>query len=139
MSQHDRSILLFTHRIIEIEPPIILELGLSKSRDPRAPTISGLASEHIVLLVNGKECHGVFAVVGLLREVIMALQKYLVTLASKQAESLAKTPLELQSSCMLAGIIFAQTRHLDYGFPILEWDYHGYRRALVNFQESIRV
>ncbi len=139
VSHHDRSILFIPHRKIEIAPAIPLELGLAKSRDTRAPFVSGLPPEHIVLSVNGQECHHVIAVAELLPEVNLALKEYHVTLAGEQAQNLFKTPVELQSPCMLAGTIFAPTRHLDHGIPILEWDYRGYRRTLIGFQESVQV
>jgi hypothetical protein len=40
---------------------------------------------------------------------------------------------------MLANMIFAPTRHLEYGFPILEWDYRGKRRTLIGYRESVQA
>lgn len=139
VSRQDRSILFISYRDIDIKPPIVLDLDLARSHDEQAPLVSGLPSENIVLSVNGKQCHTVVAVAGLLPEVNQALREYRLTLAGEQAANLPKTPAEFQSHCMLAEMIFAPTRHLDYGFPILEWDYRGYRRALIDFKKSVHV
>jgi hypothetical protein len=139
VTHEEQSILRITDRPIEIESPVLLELSVERSADASAPQISGKSTEHIVLSVNGKECQNIITVNGLLEKVNRARQEYLSTLAGEQAANLAKTPIELLTPCMLAKLIFAPTWHLDFGFPIHEWDYRGFARSLVNYRERAAV
>jgi hypothetical protein len=136
VTHDEKSILHITFRPIEIESPVPLEQSIKRNTDASAPLISGRSTEHIVLSVNGMECQNIISVNGLLEKVNRALQEYLLTLAGEQATNLAKTPTELQTPCMLAKLIFAPTWHLDFGFPIREWDYRGFTRSLKNYREK---
>jgi len=139
VTHYEKSVLRITFRPIEIESPVPLEQSIKRTTDDSAPLISGRSTEHIVLSVNGMECQNIISVNGLLEKVNRALQEYLLTLAGEQATNLAKTPTELQTPCMLAKLIFAPTWHLDFGFPIQEWDYRGFARSLVHFREKTTV
>ena len=137
--QSNRSILKIRHRLIQIDPPYPLKYETQKEKDPQAPKISGKPLEYLVFKVNDRECYRGITVAGLLNRVTEAMKEYAQTLAGEQALNLAKTPPEMQTPCMLANMIFAPSRHLEYGFPIRQWDYRGKARALVDYHEAVDV
>ncbi|MEN8128985.1 MAG: hypothetical protein ABFS45_02055 [Pseudomonadota bacterium] len=73
----ERSVLQISYYPFETDPPIPLELGAKKTTDASAPRIFGAMAQHIVLSVNGMECHNVKAVPTLLPQVNGALREYL--------------------------------------------------------------
>jgi hypothetical protein len=60
-------------------------------------------------------------------------------LAGEQALNLAKTPMEMQTPCTLATLVFAPDAHLQRGFPLREWRGDGFNRALVGFEEGVEL
>ncbi len=139
VSHEDRTVLDVPAREVRREPPY--ELRLTESREPQAeaPKIDGRTPEHLVFKVNGKTCYEVIAVPGLLEDAVAALRQYHRSLAGEQAQTLDWTPPEMQTPCMLANVVFYPARHLAYGFPVQEWDYRGYVRALRDYQVGVTV
>ncbi len=139
VSHEDRTVLDVASRPVERKPPYALEL--TESRDPveDAPKIAGRTPEHLRFEVNGTLCYEVIAVPGLLDDAVVALRQYHRSLAGEQALTLDWTPVEMQTPCMLANVVFHPARHLAYGFPVQEWDYRGYARALSDYREGVEV
>ncbi len=137
VSHGERSLLKIAYRAVDIEPPYALALDQRSEVDPEAPKIAGQAPVHYTFTTNGETCHDVIAVAGLLSDARAAMAEYLETLAGEQALNLDKTPVEMQTACMLSELVFEPTRHLAHGFPVQEWDYRGYGRALLGFKEGV--
>ena len=135
VSHMNRSVLKIYHHEVDIEPPIELHLEERSEADPKAPAIDGKAPIHHVFSTNGEVCFEVMAVAGLLEDARQAMAEYLQTLATEQALNLAKTPVEMQTPCMLSNMVFTPDRHLAHGFPIQEWDSRGYSRTLLDYGE----
>lgn len=135
VSHMNRSVLKIYHHEADIEPPIELSYEERSEVDPNAPAIGGKAPIHHVFSTNGEVCFEVMAVPGLLEDARLAMVEYLQTLASEQALNLGKTPVEMQTPCMLSNMVFTPTRHLAHGFPIQEWDSSGYSRTLLDYGE----
>ena len=60
-------------------------------------------------------------------------------LAARQKNTLESVPDFMRTPCFFARYIHAPAQHLENGLPIQEWDATGYRRSLVDFDESRRV
>ncbi len=97
------------------------------------PTMKSQKPVHKTLGTAGKRCYDVVAIPGLMPDVVEAMRGYLLTLSSQQAENIDKTPEEMRDPCMMVNLIHYPARHLDFGFPLREWDYRGFVRELVDF------
>ena len=97
------------------------------------PTMKSQKPVHKTLSTAGKRCYDVVAIPGLMPDVVDAMRGYLLALSSQQAENIDKTPEEMRDPCMMANLIHYPARHLDFGFPLREWDYRGFVRELVDF------
>jgi hypothetical protein len=139
VSHEDRTVLEVPAREVQREPPYELELTEFRQPQEDAPKIAGRTPEHLVFNVNGQTCYEVVAVPDLLEDAVVALRQYHRSLAGEQAQTLDWTPPEMQTPCMLANVVFHPARHLAYGFPIQEWDYRGYVRALSDYREGVTV
>ncbi len=134
-----RSLIRIVHREVEITPPLPLDTRMQVGDAPDAPTVAGAVPRHVGVATNGEICYELIAVPGLLESARRAMQEFLQTLAGEQARNLAKTPVEMQSACLLTNLVFDPAKRLDYGFPIREWDNRGYARALLRFEEGLRM
>jgi len=133
VTHHDKRILKIPHRENIIRQESTLDLGITENNVENMPVFAGKKPQHLTFTANKKTCYDVITV-DVLPEAVQAMREYLMTLAGEQIANLNKTPVEMRSDCMLANLIYEPVRHLDYGFPLREWDYKGYVRELVNFK-----
>lgn len=104
--------------------------------DDKPPSISGKTVVHYRLYSGGKECYSLYAARGLLPEVVMALKAYRRVLASEHGQMLRFAPVA-QPLCDVVNNIYAPTRHLDLGFPVLLHEYNGHVRRLVDYRSMM--
>lgn len=112
------------------------ELIVTEQDTGDMPMMKNEKPVHKTLSTAGKRCYDVVAIPGLMPNVVTAMREYLLTLSSKQLENLDKTPVEMREPCMMTNLIYHPVSHLDYGFPLREWDYRGFVRELVDFGEE---
>jgi hypothetical protein len=139
VSHENRSIFTIPYRSVTMSSPRVLETGARRESQDNAPPIGGVRPYHVELTVNGKVCTNVVSAQGLLPEATKALREFHESLAGEHAANLEKTPEDMWSDCMLANQVFFPTRHLEYGFPVREWDYRGFARALQNFETGVNL
>lgn len=139
VDHEDQTVLVIAPRPVTVTPPMPLKLSERHEITHGAPQIGGHPPVHYTFYVNGKRCDDVMAVPGLLDGVRKALMAYKHTLAGQQAADMDKTPLAMQSACSLANLIFAPTRMLAHGLPIIEWRSNGDRKELVNYKRDVPV
>jgi len=132
-----RSLIRIVHRSVEITPPLSLDTQIRVREEPGEPDVVGRRPKHVGVMANGETCYELIAVPGLLEPARRAMQELLETLAGEQAMNLGKTPVEMQTACVLTNLVFDPAKRLDYGFPIREWDDRGHVRALVRFEEGL--
>lgn len=132
----DRSVLVVQGKPVLGESPIAIEMDADKDAHPDAPEVSGQQPVQYTLKVNDKACSKVMVVPGLLQEGVVALREFRRALAGQHSENLPKTPKEMLDPCFVAYHIFAPVQHLQYGFPIQQWDTDGVSRALVDYNKS---
>jgi hypothetical protein len=73
---------------------------------------------------------------GLLMNTTQALSEYRHILAGQHASTLKSIPADVRNACDMASHIFHPDRHLQYGLPVQEWDYSGYKRSLADFDDD---
>lgn len=139
VDHEDRTVLVIPPRPVTVKPPIPLKLGERQSPMDDAPDVGGHRAIHYTFYANGKRCGDVMAVPGLLSDVRKALIAYRRTLAGQQAADMDKTPLSMQTACSLADLIFAPTRMLDHGLPVIEWRPDGDRKELLDYRRHVSV
>lgn len=103
------------------------------------PKIGGLKGVRYEYYLGDKSCIGAVVVKDLLPEVSRALGEYRSILANQHLASIDTTPVELQIPCDLAINIYEPNRYVSNGLPIIEWNYSGFRRSLVDYNEAFKV
>lgn len=136
VSHINRTILVVHSKPVEGEPPMQLEMDAKKTEHPEAPEIAGKHPVEYSLTVNDKACTRVMAVPDFLSDGVEALREFQRTLAGQHAENLPKTPVEMLDPCFVAYSVFAPVRHLQYGFPVQQWDVNGASRSLVDYKRG---
>lgn len=139
VSHANRSILVVHSKPVVGQSPIPLEMDARRSKHPDAPPVAGQQPVQYTLLVNGQSCSQVMVVPGMLQEGIIALREFRRVLAGQHAENLPKTPKEMLDPCFVAYHVFAPVQHLQYGFPIQQWDTEGVGRSLVDYDEAFKT
>jgi hypothetical protein len=94
-------------------------------------------SEYRRYFVNDQDCRSVVSVADLLPEALEALREYRLALAKELNKGLQYQ--ESGDDCYLAINVIEPGRHLQYGFPIREWDEQGYQRFLNDYKLGIMI
>lgn len=136
VSDDNDAILVVNRQPVEIAAPMAMELSFDKNQDANVPKIDGKDVVHYVFKVNGKACNDAMIAEGLLTNVTMALSEYRHILAGQHASTLESVPADMRNACDMAAHIFYPDRHLQYGLPVQESDYSGYKRSLVDFDDA---
>ncbi|MGV6859332.1 MAG: hypothetical protein ACWA5X_10185 [bacterium] len=136
LTQEDRTILRMKRKPVTLEPGDASAFSVKERDASDMPKMAGHQPLHRTLFSGDKECYNVVAVPGMAPDAVAAMKEYLLTLAGEQAENLYKTPEEFRDPCMMSNLIYKPVAHLDFGFPLREWDYKGYGRELVGMQEQ---
>ena len=131
----EATILAVHEKQIDIKPPYELTLTHTKLDNLQdAPTIAGKQAQHYQFSANGERCYDVIAVQGLMPDVVVALREFGDLLASDSKVTFNTLPADLQKPCDISMNTFAPGRHLEFGFPIQEWNMNGSGRSLLDFQ-----
>jgi len=132
VSHEDKSVLVMyapEHLPAQKKP---LKLEEKVRNDPQAPLLQGRQPQHIDLLSDGQICSSLVTVEGLMPEAVAGLRDFKLVLSRIQGATLASRPLEMQTSCDLAGNVYAADRAFKFGLPIEERD-AGRRQLLVDY------
>lgn len=135
----DHTVLVIPPQTIHVKPPMVLKLSERKKKADDAPTIDGHHAVHYIFYANGKRCSDEMVVPRIFDRVTKALMQFKVTLAGQQAADMNKTPVSMQSACSLADLIFAPTRMLLHGLPIIKWSPNGDSKTLVDYRRQVSV
>jgi hypothetical protein len=88
---------------------------------------------------NGAACYNVVVAENYLPDVVKAFEEFRTTLAGEHATSLGNLPPDRLDACDLALNIFYPTYHLQFGFPVREWDDKGYSKFLREAQHGVVI
>lgn len=136
VSDDNDAILVVNRQPVVTPAPMEFKLSFDKSEDKDAPQIDGKNVVHYVFKVNGQACNDAMIAEGLLTNITQALSEYRHILAGQHASTLANVPADMRNACDMATHIFHPDRHLQYGLPVQESDYSGYKRSLVDFDDD---
>lgn len=88
---------------------------------------------------NGVACYNVVVAENYLPDVVNAFKEFRTVLAGEHATSLGNLPPDRQDACDLALNIFYPAHHLNFGFPVREWDDKGYSKFLRDAQHGVVI
>jgi len=136
VSNDNDSILIVNRQPVDTPAGMEFNLSVDKKQDDSAPQIDGKNVVHYVFKVNGEACNDAMIAEGLLMNVTKALSEYRHILAGQHATTLKTVPADMRNACDMASHIFYPVRHLEYGLPVQESDYSGYKRSLADFDDD---
>ncbi len=139
VNHEEQTILVVEYRAAGIELPPPPELTVTEQVDDAAPRIMGRKTVSRDYHADGELCLQVVAVPGLLEAAVDAMSEYAGVLAARQKNTLESVPDFMRTPCFFARYIHAPAQYLENGLPIQERDATGYRRSLVDFDESRQV
>ncbi len=131
LSHDDQTVLRMKRKPVKVEKPEGMLFSARENDASDMPSMGGKEPVHTTLLTNGEACYDVVSVPGMQPDAVEAMREYLLTLAGEQAQNIYKTPEEFRAPCLMSNLIHYPVGHLEFGFPLREWDYKGYGRALV--------
>lgn len=133
VSSENNTILVIPPMPVTQKPPAGVIFEEIKTEASDAPALAGKPTSHYRYAVNGKVCHEVYSVEGVLDEAVKALSEYRHVLAGQHAIVMQRLPMDVQEPCDLFVNIFEPSRHLEHGFPVLDIDQIGHHRLLVDY------
>ena len=135
VNSEEQTIMAVHQKDVQLDAPYELKLTHTKLDNLKdAPTIAGKQAEHYQFSANGERCYDVITVPGLMPDVVHALREFGELLASDSKVTFATLPADLQKPCDISMNTFAPGRHLEFGFPIQEWNMNGSGRSLLDYQ-----
>jgi hypothetical protein len=139
VSPEDRTILVLTASGPPLRAPADLEL-IERNFEPEATTgVGGRRPLGLELLANGELCRRVVVLPGAMEEALAGLREYAAVLAYQQVGTLEAIPPEMQSSCDLAGYVYAPARELRHGLPMESWEPGGKHQLLLDVDPKADV
>lgn len=136
VSNDNDAILVVNRQPVDMPASMDFKLSVDKKQDASAPQIDGKDVVHYVFKVNGEACNDAMIAEGLLMNTTQALSEYRHILAGQHASTLKTVPADVRNACDMASHIFYPDRHLQYGLPVQESDYSGYKRSLADFDDD---
>lgn len=136
VSSDNDAILVVNRQPVDMPAPMELKLSVDRKQDASAPQVDGKDIAHYIFKVNGEACNDAMIAEGLLTNVTKALSEYRHILAGQHASTLQTVPADVRNACDMASHIFHPARHLEYGVPVQESDYSGYKRSLIDFDDD---
>jgi len=132
---HDDQTIMF----IESQPwkmPNNLGRQVIDKKLPDAPKISNKNVAQYHLIANEKICSEVQFVPQIYKSERAILSRYQHLLSGQLVSSLANTPKEMQTDCMLVDRVYRTGELYDKGLPIQEQHENGYMKILVSFSQQ---
>lgn len=103
------------------------------------PPLLGGKLKHLRFWAGDQLCLNRFTLAGLLPEVIKAQKEYLEILASEHLAVIKNTPREILDPCDLALHISHWQQRFEGGFPVMEYEYTGKERILMDFDPAYQL
>ena len=88
------------------------------------------------LSADSTVCTEAQVVEGLLLDESLMLQRYRQTLSSAQVASLAATPEDMRTPCLLIDKVYNAGSAFEKGFPIQQWHKDGLQRMMTTYKEN---
>ena len=98
-------------------PPESLRLEAKLKEEPLAPGIGGRQTRRLELYADGRLCRTLQVVPGIMPRAVQGLRELRLALARLQGDSAVEPKAD---PCELAEYLYAPTRHLAHGLPLLD-------------------
>lgn len=95
--------------------------------------------KHLRFWAGDQLCLNRFSLAGLLPEVIKIQKEYLEILAGEHLAVIKSTPREMLDPCDLALHISHWQQRFEGGFPVMEYEYTGKERILMDFDPAYQL
>ncbi len=136
----DQAVYVIGPHAVSEAPPIAINYTEDKQESAAIGRGSDTAKGfHYRFFANGNLCYNVVVAENFLPDVVAALKEFRQTLAGEHIRSVGRLPEEQIDACDLALNVFYPTRHLDFGFPVREWDPSGYSKFLKDVKQGVAV
>lgn len=135
-----KTIFVIKAKVMDVRKPI--EISYTETKQKSSALMKrrqGMEAFHYQFSANGKSCYNVVAVKDYMPDALEAFKEFRQVLAGEHAKTMSNIPGEEYDACDLALNIFESTTHLKHGFPVREWDEHGYQRFLVDAKSNIVI
>lgn len=140
VTAQDRSIFVIKPKQLMKESPIEIDYLETVQPSGAIPKVSGKQATHYRYDANNQHCYDVVSLEkDFLPHVVAALIEYREVLAAEHGSTLNRTPKEILNACDLALNVFHNSKHLQHGLPIREWDQHGFQRFLLDYREKYKM
>ncbi|NOX42326.1 MAG: hypothetical protein GXP19_01115 [Gammaproteobacteria bacterium] len=133
-----KTVFVIKEKKIDIEPPIKINYEyVKKASGVVTKNRNGTKAFHYKFSANESECYNVVTVENYMTDALEAFKEFRLMLAGEHSKTMSRIPGEEYDACDLALNIFESSRHLQYGFPVREWDKNGYQRFLVDVRSNL--
>lgn len=129
VNKEDKTIMKIESRPVTTPSPVKIEFAMQSQPSAAIPKIAEIKATHYRIDVNGKHCYDtVSAGKDFMPQITQALREFRQIMAGEHAKSVTGIPKDMIDACDLAMNIYHPVDHLANGFPLREWDRHGYLR-----------
>lgn len=136
----DKSISVISPVPVTVAPP--LPIVITEEKHESAAVTRGAENTkgyYYKFFANGAACYNVVVAEDYLPDVVKAFSEFRTVLAGEHAGALGNLPPDRWDACDLALNIFYPVRHLQFGFPVREWDEKGNSKFLREVQHSVLI
>jgi len=135
-----KTIFVIKYKKLDIKPPIEINYEHVKKESGAVTNQSnGMKAFYYKFTANGDTCYSVVVMEDYMPQAVEAFKEFRLVLAGEHSKTMSRIPGQEYDACDLALNIFESTRHLQYGFPVREWDSNGYQRFLINVKPNYAV
>ncbi len=136
-----KTIFVINHNKLDMPPPIAIKYEYVKKESGAVTKqrSGGMKAFFYKFSANGSECYNVVAIENYMLEALEAFKEFRLVLAGEHSKTMGRIPGQEYDACDLALNIFESARHLQYGFPVREWDNKGYQRFLIDVKNNVNV
>lgn len=136
----EKSVSIISPKPVTVAPPI--PITLTEEKNESAAVTRGAENSkgyYYKFFANGAPCYNAVVAENYLPDVVKAFQEFRTVLAGEHATSLGNLPPDRWDACDLALNIFYPTHHLQFGFPVREWNDKGYSKFLREVQFNVLI
>lgn len=136
----EKTVSVIAPKPVLVAPP--MPIAITEEKSDSALVIRGMDTSngfHYKFFANGAACYNVVVAENFLPDVVQAFVEFRTVLAGEHATALGNLPPERLDACDLALNIFYPAHHLQFGFPLREWNDKGYSKFLREVQYGIVI
>lgn len=136
----EKSVSIISPRAVTATPPI--PIAYTEEKNESAAITRGAENTkgyYYKFFANGAVCYNVVVAEDFLPDVVKAFTEFRTVLAGEHATALGNLPPDRLDACDLALNIFYPVHHLEFGFPVREWNDKGYSKFLREARHGVII